>query len=288
MPQEQGDREQAPERRMSLRRARSGGGFSPSASTHLETLRDLGEEDDLEGEQGPPVDPSAVVRLRAPALPPPADDADRDMDNRQRLAEAAMAGDPEFAREFRLNMLHRLLLRNISLDNIARELGVSLSTVKNDRAELRRRLRAAATQLDVNELIGGQMAFYDEVTAMALRVSSQQGAPTAMRLASMRTALAAKADQTRFLTSAGVFDVMAFRRTESGENLSDVQVLMQQTGALLERLLSEDGGARQDPGPEDPPPSASRRVIRRRAGGFSGMTFDDTAASGSSEETVEL
>lgn len=275
-PNPQQEEQDPAARRMSLRRARSGGsmGFSPSTSTSTETL---------DAEDAPDEDLQDRVRRDMPRLAPPAPAPDDPDENRRRLAEAAMAGDQAYARDFRLGLLHRLLMRGISLDNIARELGVSLSTIKQDRAELKRRLRETARGLDVNELIGGQMAFYDEATAMSLRISSQQGMPTGMRLAGIRTALAAKADQTRFLTSAGVFDVLSFRRQEDGSDLSDVQVLMQRTEEMLQRLSDESNDAAPAPGDEPPP---RPRIVRRRAGGFS---FDDRNASSSSDpEVVEL
>lgn len=274
-PNQRSDEEQAVDRRMALRRARSGGGsggFSSSTSTTTETLR--GEED---------VDLQDQMRQNIPRLAPPAPPQDDPDENRRRLAEAAMAGDAAYAREFRLNLLHRLVMRGISLDNIARELGVSISTVKQDRAELKRRLRETARSLDINELIGGQLSFYDEATAMSLRIGSQSGMPTAMRLAGIRTALAAKADQTRFLTSAGVFDVLAFRRAEDGQDLSDVQVLMNRTEEMLARLADEEASESAT----KPPPTPAVKVVRRR-GGFQGLTFDDPTASGSDAEVVDL
>lgn len=193
-----------------------------------------------------------------------------------------MAGDAAYARDFRLNLLHRLLMRGISLDNIARELGVSIATVKNDRAELNRRLRERARTLDINALIGEQMAFYDEATAVSLRIVSQSSVPTPMRLAGIRTALAAKADQTRFLASTGVLDVLSYRRSEDGTDLSDVQVLMQRTEEMLQQLVQDEDAARP---PDEPPPGAVRR--RRRAA-FTPMSFDDRTASGSTDEVVEI
>lgn len=266
-------------RRLGLRRARTAGGFSSSSSTVAETLR---SPQDLEDE-----DLNAEVRGQIPRLPPPPSTAPSDDpdENRRRLVEAAMAGDASFAREFRLNLLHKLLMRGISLDNIAREMGVSISTVKNDRTELRRRLRENAKGLDIYELIGEQKAFYDEATAMSLRIVSQQGMPTPMRLAGIRTALAAKADQTRFLASAGVFDVLAFRRQEDGQDLSDVQVLMSRTEDLLNRLVAEE---EEQPSTPRRPPKPPSRVMRRRSGGFNAMSFDDADASGSQNEVQEL
>lgn len=278
----QGAQEEGNERRISLRRARtgagSGGGFSSGISTTSESLRDDGDADLAEHVR------DNAPRLAGPPLPPtglpiPEDNPD---DSRRRLAEAAMAGDPSYAREFRLGLLSKLLMRGISLDNIARELGVSVATVKNDRAELNRRLRENAKQLDINQLIGGQLAFYDEATAMSLRMASASNTPTAMRLAGIRTALAAKADQTRFLASAGVFDVLSFRRTEDGQDLSDVQMLMQRTAEMLERLTDDEEAP-----PDDAPPPP--RVVRRqRPGAFAPMQFEDRGGSSGDNEVVDL
>lgn len=279
-PTQQGpDDADGAERRMNLRRARGGSsGFSSGISTSSESLRAP------EDPQDDHPDLTDRVRGAVPRLAPPPAAAPDDDENRRRLAEAAMAGDAAYARDFRLNLLHRLLMRGISLDNISRELGVSISTVKADKTELYRRLRERARSLDINTLIGEQLAFYDEATAVSLRIVSQQNVPTPMRLAGIRTALAAKADQTRFLSSAGVLDVLAYRRAEDGTDLSDVQVLMQRTEEMLAQLAREE----DTPPPDDPPPP--RTVVRRRSrpGSFSPMTFDDRSASGSSDEIVEL
>lgn len=271
-------------RRTSMRRAR-GGGFSVSQSTELRGEGDL-EEPDL----------NEAVRANAPRLPPPApadpmDAAAEDPEiNRRRLFEAAMAGDPQYARDLRLGLLNRLLLRGIAHHNIAQELGVSLSTVRADIAELRNRHRQRARSLDINEVIGDQMAFYDEATALSLRVASQAQVPIPMKLAGVRTALAAKADQTRFLTSAGVFDVLAFRRAENGTDMSDVQVLMQRTEEMLAQLAAADAPAEVDDAAPPPPAAARAPVVvrRRRPGAFNRMNFDDANASNSGDAVVEL
>jgi hypothetical protein len=258
-----------------------------SQSTELRGEGDL-EEPDL----------NDAVRANVPRLPPPApadpmDAAAEDPEiNRRRLFEAAMAGDPQYARDLRLGLLNRLLLRGIAHHNIAQELGVSLSTVRADIAELRNRHRQRARNLDINEEIGNQLAFYDEATALALRVASQAQVPIPMKLAGVRTALAAKADQTRFLTSAGVFDVLAFRRAENGTDMSDVQVLMQRTEEMLAQLAQDDRAAAEAIDDDMPPPTAARApvVVRRRnrPGGFNRMNFDDAQASNSGDAVVEL
>ena len=274
--------EEPARRRVVLRRGRMGAAFSGGGTGRMESLRasdpDQGEGDEVDAA----IDPNEVnrrVQARA-ALPPPVT-IDEARDNpRARLNEVALAGSAGYAKEYRLTLLHRLLMRGTPLDQIARQLQVSISTVEKDRAELKRRLREAAKELHIDEMVGNQSAVYDEVQAMALRLASQSETPVPMKLASMRTALAANADRTRFLNTAGVFDVLKFRRAEDGSDLSDIQLLMQRTSEVLASLDEEENPA--------PPKVAVRRRTQKKAGGFDKMTFDDADASGSTNEVQEL
>lgn len=275
----------AVERRVILRRSR--GRMGAGVSTRSESLRTSETDAQEPDEVDDAIDPDQMSRrIRAGQFPAPAlPDAGNDRENpRSRLNAVQMAGSAAYAKEYRLQLLHRLLLRNIPLDQIASQLHVSISTVEKDRAELKRRLREAATQMNIDEMIGHQQALYDEVSAMALRIASQgnrtdengnpvSAVPTPMRLAAMRTALAANADRTRFLNTAGVFDVLRFRRSETGDNVSDVQQLMLHTLELMESLKQEPGS---------PPERASR------SGGFAPMTFDDVDATGSANEVEPI
>lgn len=139
----------------------------------------------------------------------------------------------QYEREFRLRLLHRMLMRGIPLDEIAREMEISVSTVLRDRKELFDRLRVAAKKLDINLLIGDTMAFYGEATAMAMRHASNTKAPLNMRLASIRTAVAAKNDQTRMLAQAGVFEALKFTPDKT-QGQGDIQKLVRLTREILE------------------------------------------------------
>lgn len=273
-------------RRVIMRRRVAGGGsFSQGTSTRSESLRasdDPGIEPD---EVDDAVDPEqAVDRIRTGRMLPPSHPAtpDAERDNpRMRLNQVGLAGSAAYAKEFRLELLNRLLMRKIPLDQIATQLQVSISTVEKDRAELGKRLREAAKALNIEEIVGGQNAIYDEIRGMALRVASagpdaegRGGTPTPMRLAAMRTALAAEADRTRFNNTAGVYDVLRFRRSEDGSNVSDVMLLMQRTEELLAQL---DAPEEEIP-PAKPP----------KSGGFKSLSFDDVDASGSANEVQEL
>lgn len=278
-------REPAPRRL--LRRTRNGG-FSGGSMARTESLRMSGEdqpENEIGDEVDDTVDPEAMQRElfrqtraneAAAATPDPA----------ERMFQVAQSGDPGYAIEYRLIMLHRLLMRRVPLDQIAQQMRVSVSTVQKDRARLKEFLRKKAHQLNINEMIGDQLEKYDEISGMAMRVAGAaqgEGAqPTAMRLAAMRTALAAEADRTRFLNSAGVFDAMTFRRGEDGSEISDVQRLMEQTTGLIEQLQAGDSGVTLD----DAPPQKVRRS--RKGEGFGKFDMNDKDASSGDEETIEL
>lgn len=269
-------------RRLMLRRGRNAGGSSATFSTpgtgRVDSIRETSAEGDEVDDIIDPDNIEQAVRRQPLGLPAPVSPDEARNNPRARLNEVAMAGSAAYAKEYRLDLVAKLLMRNTPLDQIARQLQVSISTVEKDRAEVRRRFREQAKSLNIDELVGQQNAIYDEVSALSMRMASSQDVPTAMKLASLRTALAANADRTRFLNTTGVFDVLRFRRTEDADSLSDVQRLMQQTAEMIQGLM--------DDGEEEAP----RKVIRRtrKAGGFSAMTFDDADASGSSNEMQSL
>ncbi len=163
---------------------------------------------------------------------------------RNRLQQVAHRSS-EYEREYRLQLLHRLLMRNLPLDEIAAQLGVSVSTVMRDRTELKERLRSAAKGLDIEEMIGNSKGFYEEVQAMAMRAASNSNTPMPMRLAAMRTALASHNDMHRFYQASGVYDTLRFRKGASEGAQTDIQRLM----ALTDEMLVE---ARRDNRTSDP------------------------------------
>lgn len=162
----------------------------------------------------------------------------------------------QYEREYRLGLLHRLMMRRVPMDEIADQLGISVSQVYRDRDELRQKLREEARSLDIEEIIGDSKGFYEEAAAMAMRAASKSDLPMAMRLAAMRTGLAARNDQHRFYQTAGVYDVLRFRTAQDGVGVSDVKRLMENT----ERLLS--GGATEFSNPSrDVPDSGDQEGI---------------------------
>jgi len=249
--------EERPRRGRRVRRT----GFSNSGLTDTVPTRDLstglpstGSGPGLAAED-PPFD-----ALTPPAAAPPStpfDEAQDRLRQTQGSGQEPDAAETEFTpgqrlrsvsarasnyeREYRLKLLHRMLMRNVPLDEIAQELGVSVATVQRDRRELFGRLRQAANSLDVELLVGDTLGFYKEVQAMALRTSSMTKTPLPIRLAALRTALAAQNDQHRFLQTAGVYEVLRYRVKGSDKTAGDLARIMTLTKQLLTTPVGEDG-----------------------------------------------
>ncbi|WP_161906077.1 hypothetical protein [Paracoccus sp. MKU1] len=115
---------------------------------------------------------------------------------------------PEYAQEYKLQLLHRLLLRGLPLDVIATMLGVSVKTIRAWRVTLYDRMRKEAQKIDIYGLAGQTMGFYNEVRAMAMKIASEpdKTTPAATRIHALRTALNAEADKHRFLQASGFYE----------------------------------------------------------------------------------
>mgnify|MGYP005858542325 CR=1 FL=1 len=152
---------------------------------------------------------------------------------------AAVARDtPEYDREYRLSLIGRLLMRRIPLDQIARQLNVSVSTVKRDRAEFQRRIRSQASTLNVTEIVGETIAYYQEIGGNALRIASMEKTPQPTKLAALRTAAMARKEMLSGMTTAGVFDALKF---EPGTDSTSDD--MQKLVAAAMNALGEEGDA---------------------------------------------
>lgn len=160
-----------------------------------------------------------------------------DFTPQNRMAEVNKRAS-NYEREYRLRLVHRMLMRNVPLDQIAAELDISVDTVMRDRKILYTRLKEEAKKLDIHKLIGDTMGFYQEVQGMSLRAASMTKLPMNMRIASMRTALSSKDSMNRFLDTVGVFDVLKFRVEDDGAG-TDIQKLMAATEALLKDAESD-------------------------------------------------
>lgn len=230
-------------RRVIVRRSRGGARFSPRGRTD-------GAPRDIHDEVDDAIEPEVLeqgVRMRSQSRPSSGvyesggDDEPRDNAVAQRMFEVRQAGNAAFAKEHRLATVRRMLLRKIPLDQIAQQLQCSISTIEKDRAQIKKMMREEAKELNIDEMIGNQQFLYDEIGAMALRIASQssgeRAVPIPMQLAAMRTTLASQADKARFLQSAGVFDILRYRKAANGQAQSDIAIIMEQTKSMLAGIL---------------------------------------------------
>lgn len=209
------------------RRRRNLGGGRAATEAH-DGIRDTSYHETEDDNIAEPISPAAL-NARVAALP-----EEEDFTPKGRMQEVTTRAS-EYEREYRLKLLHRLIMRGVPVDKIADELGMSVNSVMADRKELYARLREQASKMDINELIGTTMGFYGEVQGMALRQASNNSVPMNIRLSALRTALGAKNDSHRFLQAAGVFDVLSFKAGEDAAQ-SDIERLVD----ITERLMSDE------------------------------------------------
>lgn len=227
-------------RRVNARRGLAFSGNSISNSSSGDDVADINEE----VEQAALSEP-ATIPPRPEALLPPID-GDNGLPNSefspsQRLQQVGRRSSM-YEKEYRLNLLHRMLMRKVPLDEIANALGISVSQVMRDRKELYERLRQVSKELDIDQIVGDSKGLYEEVLSMAMRIASKDSAPVAMRLAAMRTGLAAENDKHRFLQAAGVYDVLRYRKAAGEGQLSDIQRLLSLTNEMLNEAEGKDKG----------------------------------------------
>jgi len=228
--------DEEPKRRIRRRRTYSGTGVSDSSQSYGAVSGD--EVDDA-------IDPDIDSQVRDIA----ANRGSRLNPNDNHPEEDEVArpvhSNTSYERELRLRLTQRLLMRNMPHHKIAEKLGVTTETIRLYKHEIGQRMREAAANMDLNELIGDGMAFYDEVKSMGLRTATSNEVPTNLKLAAMRTSLAANNDRNRFLQAAGVFDVLRFKPKDNNES-NDMQQLVAATKALLAGDDADDVIADED------------------------------------------
>lgn len=219
--------------------ARRGMAFSGNSMSHSSSGNTVANIDD-EVEQAVMSPPATIPPRPEALLPPMSDDpsAPGEFSPSQRLQQVGRRSSM-YEREYRLNLIHRMIMRKVPLDEVATALGISVSQVMRDRKELFERLRTESRALDIDLIVGDSKGMYEEVLGMAMRIASKDSTPVAMRLAAMRTGLAAENDKHRFLQAAGVYDVLRYRRAAGDGQLSDIQRLLSLTTQMLDEAESK-------------------------------------------------
>lgn len=112
----------------------------------------------------------------------------------------------EEQKEARLVLMHRMLIRKVSTEEIRKTLKVGVAMYYKLKDQLDSRMRLDVSKIDVPYLIGDTLAFYDEIRSMALTMSSSSAIKDPrVKVSAMSVALKAEGDKNTFLTACGVY-----------------------------------------------------------------------------------
>ena len=222
----------APRRRNRRRRIGNDNVGQGRQPEHYDGLEDeLGDEPARGGDSPNEAVQETVGRLRGQAG---AGENAAELTPSNRLEQVQQRA-PEYAKEYRLTVLARLLLRKIPLDEIADQLGISLRQIRRDKKELYSRMASQAGELDLNQYVADSIMFYDEVRGATLRLASSTKNPLPARLAAYARSMQAEKDKTQVLDAAGVLDVLAFKAKEDQGNVE-----LQELVSLAHSAINDD------------------------------------------------
>lgn len=121
--------------------------------------------------------------------------------------------------EYKMKLLHRMLLRNMQLSVIADSLELTVEEVVVMRRELMKRFKKEATKVDTAQHVGVSLSFYDEVRGAALRIANDSKATYGARVQALGAALEAQKDTVRFLQLTGLYEAnpMKWNSDTNGE-----------------------------------------------------------------------
>jgi hypothetical protein len=119
--------------------------------------------------------------------------------------------------EARLVLMHRMLIRKVSPEEIRKILGISVPMYYKLKTTLDVKLRLDVSKVDVPYLIGDTLALYDEVRSMALTISSSSNIKDPkVKLSAMAVALKAESDKNTFLSNCGVYSAQVVEQIIRG------------------------------------------------------------------------
>lgn len=117
----------------------------------------------------------------------------------------------KYKKEYILRTVHRLLLRGMPVHYIAMQFNVHPNTVNKWIAELKSRLKMEATQVNLYDIAGDSIAFYNEVRSMGMAIATTaQKVPEKVR--GLEAALSSENSKHRFLAGAGMYDIQRLGR----------------------------------------------------------------------------
>lgn len=156
----------------------------------------------------------------------------------QRLRHVGVIA-PTYLDEYRLRLLHRLMMRRLPLDVIATQLQCSVATIQQMKIKLRKRLAQQALSLDVYDVAGETVAFFNEIRGLAMKQVDNNTLHVKDRQYAMRIAMEAQNDVVRFLSSSGYFDHTPYI-VDRGKSSDPKQTEVDQTLSMLAAVMSPD------------------------------------------------
>jgi hypothetical protein len=148
-----------------------------------------------------------------------------------------------YRKEHQLRLMHRLLLRQANMAQVASALDLTPQEAYTLRKELFGRLSKEAGSIDMGLLAGKTMAFYDEIRGTALRNAdgltvNQQHVDRARYLA---LAMVAERHKHDFLTRAGFYDSVRLNPKVDDETVDDdMGILRQAMAAIMDPELHKE------------------------------------------------
>jgi len=139
-----------------------------------------------------------------------------------------------FDRSSRLELVHKYRLQRVPVRQIAVILGISTSSVYRDLQAISDRMRKEVQSLDSDYFIGSTINYYNEISAIALSLATDEQNSDSVMLSGLETSLIAKSELHKFLQSVGVFDALKIQRVNKDASKTDMEKLIELTQIILE------------------------------------------------------
>jgi hypothetical protein len=169
----------------------------------------------------------------------------------------ALSEDPAFQKEYKMRLMHRMLVRQLPMDLIAQALGCSVRNAYYLREALFAQLREEASNKDLPTYVGMTDGFYNDVIGMCMRMASSTKASDVRKLGALQVALQAQRDRQHFYDLVGFHDVLKVTPVSGMFDSATDQA--KKLSSMAENILEafNDGLA------DDPPASAPTRTRSR-------------------------
>lgn len=145
--------------------------------------------------------------------------------------------DTGYQLEYKLKLMHRMLLRGLPFTAITQALSVSPRQAAALRKQLYARLRHEATRMDMPLHVGNSIAFFNEVKQQALQMATSTKIDPKARVGALNVALEAHKDNIRFLQLIGAYDAHPIKWAHDGDAAVEKANALQE---LAEMFLSGD------------------------------------------------